>query len=269
MELNFRFCCLGGVDSVERSHPPRDEDIRERNETGGWEKRLVMDRNVTGRWKKRLVLTFPKSPGQLASDFANAVDVLSFTKKYGPLHILGADLLGKFVADGSQAQGAPELPESLRGFEFSEVAWGAEQQKFRSIWETLPKRPAPGSKTVFRSVVRYIEDLIVRPVGFQLPVSGEFRTGPHGLVFRAAELWDLLVLDLLSIQRERLKKCACPTCPAPYFIGRLNAKSCEREECKKWVRNQRKLKWWNANRRGKGASSRRKGRGEHGTQKAR
>jgi len=224
---------------------------------------------LVGKWKKRLVLIFPKRPGQLATDFANARDVLSFTKRCGPLHILGADLLGKFAPDWSQTRGTPELPEWLRPFKgFSEAEWRAEQQKFRSIWETLPKRPAPGAKTVFRSVVRHIEDLIVRPVGFQLPVQGEFLATPKSLVFRAAELWDLLMLDLLSVRRERLKKCACPSCPAPYFANRhLNATSCGREECKRWVRNQSKLKWWNDNRAEAGASSRRKVGGKYGAQK--
>ncbi len=257
IELNFRFCCLGSIHSVDR-RPPDAED-----NTG---------RNVVGAWSNASVLTFPKWPGQIAMDFANETDVLSFTKRYGPLHNPVAKEMGLLVADGSQMRGdSGPLPSGWPlEFRFSEAEWKRDQERFRMIWETLPTRLTPGSKMEHLSIPEWPEQLIVRPAGFQLPVRGEFRAGPKGLVFRAAELWGLLLLDLLSVQRKKLKKCACPTCPSPYFVAQhLKAKFCERQECRRWGRNQSKLKWWNENRRDVGASSSRKGGGKHGTQKTR
>ncbi len=239
-ELDFRFCCLVGVDfgSVKRILP-----------IGNVETGLF----VTGRWKKVLTPLFPKWPGQFAEDFANDADVVHFTKRYGPLHNPLWDFAGKLAGEGSQSgRGRITRSASLPPFEFTEASWNADQETFRLIWETVPVRQSKRRlQTVFPSIVG-IEDLAVGPDGFRLPVKGEFQTVSRRLVFRAATLWELLLLDLLSVERERLKKCACPHCHSPYFVANhQKAKFCEQPECKSWGTSQIKLKWWNANRRGR------------------
>jgi len=254
-ELDFRFCCLVGVDSVKRI-----------TQTGNIEAEPVL----TGRWKRALTPLFPKRPGQLAEDFANETDVPRFTRRYGPLHNALADFIGKLGHDDSQSRKESGHSASLPPFEFSEGSWKADRERFRLIWETLPMRQTKGRfQAVFPSIVG-IDNLTVGPDGFRLPVKGEFQTVSRRLVFRAATLWELLLLDLLSVERERLKKCACPDCHSPYFVANHRAaKFCDQPKCKEWGRNQIKLNWWNANRKGRKAPSTRNGGGKHGTQKTR
>lgn len=213
---------------------------------------------------------FPNRPGQLAEDFANEADVLRFTRRYGPLHNQLGDFTGKLGHDGSQNANKSRLPVSLPSFDFSEAEWRADLERFQAIWETLPTLLTTGRfQTEFPAIIG-IENLTVRPDGFTLPVRGEFQTISRRLVFRAATLWELLLLDLLSVERERLKKCACPDCHSPYFVANHRAaKFCDQPMCKNWGRNQIKLKWWNVNRRGSKAPSTRNRGGKRGTQKAR
>jgi hypothetical protein len=254
-KLDFRFCCLVGVDSVKRIPP-----------TGNIEAEPVL----TGRWKKALTPLFPNRPGQLAENFANEADVLRFTTRYGPLHNQLGDFTGKLGHDGSQSANKSRLSVSLPSFDFSEAEWRADLERFQAIWETLPTLLTTGRFQAEFPAIIGIENLTVRPDGFTLPVRGEFQTISRRLVFRAATLWELLLLDLLSVERERLKKCACPDCHSPYFVANHRAaKFCDQPMCKSWGRNQIKLKWWNVNRRGSKAPSTRNRGGKRGTQKAR
>jgi hypothetical protein len=211
---------------------------------------------VTGKWNKILSWISPKWPGQLAEDFANETDVCRFTRNHGPLDNWSSDFAGKLAA-------------SLPPFEFREAEWRDRQDRFRLIWETMSEELTRGSERIFPAIVG-VEDLIVRRTGFRLPVKGLFETVSDRLIFRAATLWELLLLDLCHVQRQRLRKCARPKCHSPYFVAEhLGARFCELEECKKWGRNQTKLSWWNANRRNDGVSATEKRGRKHGTQKAR
>lgn len=254
-ELDFRFCCLVGVGSVKRI-PPADN--------------IEAEPVLTGRWKQALTPLFPKQPGQLAEDFANEKDVLRFTRRYGPLHNPLADFTGKLRPNSSQSRNESRLSDSLPPFEFSEAEWRADLERFQAIWETLPTLLITRRFQAEFPAIIGIENLTVRPDGFTLPVRGEFQTVSGRLAFRAATLWELLLLDLLSVERERLKKCACPDCHSPYFVANhLAAKFCDQPKCKDWGTKQIKLNWWNANRKGRKAPSTRNGGGKHGTQKTR
>lgn len=254
-ELDFRFCCLVGVGSVKRI-PPADN--------------IEAEPVLTGWWKQALTPLFPKQPGQLAEDFANEKDVLRFTRRYGPLHDPLADFTGKLGTNSSESRNESRLSASLPPFEFSEAEWQADLERFQVIWETLPTLRTTGRFQAEFPAIIGIENLTVKPDGFTLPVRGEFQTVSRRLAFRAATLWELLLLDLLSVERERLKKCACPDCHSPYFVANhLAAKFCEQPKCKDWGTKQIKLNWWNANRKGRKAPSTRKGGGKHGTQKTR
>jgi len=250
-KLDFRFCCLVGVDSVKRIPPTSN---------------IEAEPVLTGRWKKALTSLFPKQPGQLAEDFANETDVLRFTRRYGPLHDPLADFTGKLGTNSSQRRNKSRLSVSLPPFDFSEAEWRADLGLFQAIWETLPTLRTTGRFQAEFPVIIGTENLTVRPDGFTLPVRGEFRTVSRRLVFRAATLWELLLLDLLSVERERMKKCACPHCHSPYFVANhRKAKFCDLKKCKDWGSNQIKLKWWNANRKGRNAPSTRNRVGKRGT----
>ena len=254
-KLDFRFCCLVGVDSVKRI-PPTDN--------------IEAETVLTGRWKKALTPLFPKRPGQLAEDFANEADVMRFTRRYGPLHNPLADFTEKLGTNSSQSRNESRLSVSLPLFDFPEAEWRADLERFQVIWETLPTLRTTGRFQAEFPAIIGIENLTVRPDGFTLPVRGEFQTVSRRLVFRATTLWELLLLDLLSVERERLKKCACPYCHSPYFVANHRAaKFCDQPKCKGWGRNQIKLNWWNANRKGRKAPSTRNNGGKHGTQETR
>lgn len=250
-QLDFRFCCLVGVDSVKRI-----------TQTGNVEAEPIL----IGRWKKALAPLFPKRPGQFAEDFANEKDVLRFTRRYGPLHDPLADFTAKLGTNSSQSRDKSRLSVSLPPFDFSEADWRADLERFQAIWETLPTLRTTGQSQAEFPAIIGIENLAVRPDGFTLPVRGEFQTVSQRLVFRAATLWELLLLDLLSVERERLKKCACPHCHSPYFVANHRAaKFCDQPKCKSWGTSQIKLKWWNANRKGRKAPSTRNRIGKRGT----
>lgn len=249
---DFRFCCLVGVNSVK----PRIES------DGG-------DTVFVGKWDKRLVLKFPKQPGQLAEDFANETNVRRFTERYGPLHNFLSDFTTKLAVDYYDIQHQSRIAAILPPFEFLESDWRGEQERFRLIWETLAEKQHKNVQIKFPSIVGN-DDLVIGADGFRLPVKGQFETLSGRLVFRADMLWELLLLDLCSVSRKRLRKCACPTCHSPYFVATtLKARFCELEACKKWGRNQTKLNWWNENRRDVKGTRGTKGRGSDGTQKTR
>jgi hypothetical protein len=233
MMRDFEFRCLAGVKSVKRY---------QKTQAGG-DARTVL----TGKWNKKLKWLSPKQPGQLAADFANATDVLRFTKAYGPLDNQLPDFTGKLAPNNPRIGGYARLHASLPQFEIIETEWCDRQKRFRHIWEVLPGRLSLGSWTMFPGVVG-IEDLVVTRNGLRLPVRGEFSLVADRLIFRAATLWELLLLDLCSVGRKKLRRCGCPDCKKPHFVGRSNAKFCEDKSCKRWGRNRTKLKWWNANR---------------------
>ncbi len=257
MRLEFQFRCLVGVNSVTR--------YRETHE--GSSARTV----ITGKWNKTLKSLSPQWPGQLAENFANETDVLRFTQQYGPLDNLLSDFTGKLAPDYWQAEQLSRLVSQLPPFTFAESDWRDRQEQFRGIWETLPVRLSVNERRVFSGIAG-VEDLILSRKGFRLPVRGAFGFVADRLTFHAATLWELLLLDLSSVGRERLRKCECPKCKKSYFVGKSNAKFCEDSACKRWGRNQTKLNWWNANRRDAEIpmtkQQKRKG-GKNGTQKTR
>ena len=64
------------------------------------------------------------------------------------------------------------------------------------------------------------------------------------LSYRAASLWEYLQLSLMACPKERLRKCARPDCPHPYFVARHLKQNYCSEPCATWGQRQWKLKWW-------------------------
>ncbi len=256
MRLDFQFRCLVGVNSVVRY---RETQKGSNAGTG-----------ITGKWNEKLEWLTPKQPGQLAVDFANETDVLRFTNRYGPLENSLSDFTTRLAPDDWRVEKVSRLASRLPPFRFPESEWRDRQEQFRMIWETLPVELRLDECRIFPHIVG-IEDLVITRKGFRLPVKGAFGFVADRLIFRAFTLWELLLLDLSSVGRERLRKCECPKCEKSYFVGKSSAKFCEDSACRRWGRNQTKLNWWNANRRDVGiptTKQKRNGR-KHGTQKTR
>ena len=251
MRLDFQFRCLVGVNSVVRY---RETQKGSNAGTG-----------ITGKWNEKLEWLTPKQPGQLAVDFANETDVLRFTNRYGPLENSLSDFTTRLAPDDWRVEKVSRLASRLPPFRFPESEWRDRQEQFRMIWETLPVELRLDECRIFPHIVG-IEDLVITRKGFRLPVKGAFGFVADRLIFRAFTLWELLLLDLSSVGRERLRKCE-----KSYFVGKSSAKFCEDSACRRWGRNQTKLNWWNANRRDVGiptTKQKRNGR-KHGTQKTR
>jgi hypothetical protein len=83
--------------------------------------------------------------------------------------------------------------------------------------------------------------------GWSVPLDGEdqWEYTKTTLSYRAANLWRLLVFDLLSCPRERLRKCAQPGCKNPHFVARHLKQNYCSEPCAAAGRALWKRNWWN------------------------
>ena len=169
---------------------------------------------VVGRWKKIFTWFYVPDERRLSEDFANwgsdPEDVLRFTRRYGPLEV--------------KWQSGRQFTESLKG-------WRCAQQLFRLIWET------------------YLAEFSKRPTARRtwalVTKRGELFESLGGrIVFIAATLWRLLLLDLNSCPIERLRKCGWLGCPNPYFVAHhLRAKYCS-DVCAGRAQKRWKRRWW-------------------------
>jgi hypothetical protein len=255
----FKYCCLVGVENLTLS-PLADG--------------RADDRLITGNWKKALTRKFSARPGQIAEDFANEKDVLHFTRRYGPLSNPLSDFTAQLDVNYYDSERGTRLSEALPPFRFTEAEWCSKQATFQLIWETVSHRVSRQAKEladlIFPGIVG-TEDLAFVSGALRLPVKGEFEISKGQTIFRAATMWELLLLDIFSVKKGHLRKCACDTCPAPYFVAeRVNAKFCDRPECKDWNSRRIKLECWHR-KKGPILEERKRIRLEekHGTQKAR
>jgi hypothetical protein len=208
---------------------------------------------ITGRWNQKLDWLTPRRPGRLAMEFANESSPLRFTKRRGPLEYA----LWDFLTAPPRVDGFPGGsrtppgmdPALLPPFRFAESDWRWRQDQLRGAWESLPLAWDQNLESWTIPHIVGHQDLVVTREGFELPVRGAFWFVKDRLVFSAATLWELLLLDLYSAGRDYLRKCQHPGCPKPYFVGKSNMRVCDSAECRRWGRNQTKLKWWNENRR--------------------
>jgi hypothetical protein len=166
---------------------------------------------IVGRFADSLKLFYDLKGKSLFEEFANWPSgerkVLDFTRRYGPLE------------EGARERGT---------FKFSLEQWRFSQTSFRETWEHL--QPRPGVR----------------------PISGLYQDrGGHGwaydggrLTYRAVNLKELMLLSLWACPKERLRKCARPDCPHPYFVARHLKQNYCSEPCATWGQRQWKLKWW-------------------------
>ena len=203
-----RFCALVGV-----------EDVRLE---GG---------EVVGHWTTSLGRSYGPKHGRFSEEFANcrsdASAIVRFTRRYGPLDC---------------------KPEPSRTFRFQLDEWNENQRGFRWLW-SMAQNGLNGAESLalgmvkdkgFESVVEFA------PEGWSLAVRPEDRWiySNSSLSYQAGSLLRFLFLDLLSCPRERLRKCARPSCENPFFIARdLKQNYCS-EPCAAWAQREWKRKWW-------------------------
>ncbi len=71
-----------------------------------------------------------------------------------------------------------------------------------------------------------------------------FRFVNDNLAYQTSNLYRLLLLELLSIDRDHLRKCARPDCPNPYFVAARWKQIYCSEPCAVWAQKASKRKWW-------------------------
>ena len=148
----------------------------------------------------------------LANSLGSADDVVRFTERYGPLNAR--------LKSGEK-----------RTIRFKISDWKNLQRQYRDTWDRM---------MLGRGRMRLPAENL--PV-----VAGEqFDWWFDDLSFKAGSLYRLLLLELYSMPRARLKKCRRADCRTPYFIAEhLSQRYCT--TCKNEARLENKRKWWSAN----------------------
>jgi hypothetical protein len=194
---------------------------------GAEDARLEGD-DVVGKWAKhdKLRRIESKLPSSFLVRFLNWEDspeaILRFARVHG--HLLESPIPRKEPGD----------------FRFSLEFWRNWRQSLRSNWESRmrafkPPPSRPGVVTIEVSGSVLIESR---------PIAHAWSCDRSGLVYSCPTLYEFLLLDLLSIPRERLRKCPNPSCKTPYFVAENLRHQCCSSPCKHWVQHQAKLLWW-------------------------
>lgn len=164
--------------------------------------------SIIGRWNAYPTRIYGAEKSRLIQDFLNWRDdpasIVAFTKRYGPL------------ADGFNKGHAFEFPLS---------AWTKLQASLRTVWNDCHAGSvAPGW-------------VIERETAGLAYEDGK-------LLYTAESLFTFLSIDLITCPFRRMKTCACPGCPTPFFIAHpLSQRFCS-EKCAGWGQRQAKSTWW-------------------------
>jgi hypothetical protein len=152
----------------------------------------------------------------LSEEFLNcgddALSILRFTRKYGPLH----------------------EPPGRDQFQFEIAAWKKDQSSLRVWWDmfaayaTRYKNP-PTPSIVVEAVPR-----------------DRFRIDKTGLTYECANLRHYMTLEIVALPAQRLRRCYREGCRYRFVAHDLREKYCS-ESCKTAERNSAKLRYWNNN----------------------
>jgi hypothetical protein len=183
-----------------------------------------------GRWCDALRWLAPREGLRPAEEFANyprrVESIQKFTRKYGPLFI---------------------EPKPRGQFEFLLEHWHEAQDGFRFLWQLVASGMTHGSwgqlgaRDDLETVVAFGD-----AGGWRLvPGRGdELVYVDRKLTYRTGTVFRFLVLDLLSREPVRLRKCKKPDCEHPYFVARhLNQSFCS-DRCAAWGQSEWKRLWW-------------------------
>jgi hypothetical protein len=149
----------------------------------------------------------------LANSLGTLDEIIRFTERYGPLD-------------------ARLKPGERQNTCFKISDWQNLQREYRNIWDGLMLR---------RGKMRL-------PTASLPAVAGEeFLWWFDDLRFNAGSLYRLLLLELYSMPRARLRKCRRAECQTPYFVAEhLSQRYCAK--CKTEARLEGKRRWWSKNR---------------------
>ena len=182
-----------------------------------------------GRFGRTPQLLYRTKRRRVFEEFANwpdgPRDILRFTRRYGPLE-------------------QRALPDGLFRFRLEE--WRQNREGFRWLWSLVQSGQSLGA--LARPSSEGWQPLIeFRPDGTsRLPVDehDEWVYARAALRYEPANLWRLLVFDLLSTPKERLRRCARADCQNPYFVARHLKKRYCSEPCAATARAGWKRNWW-------------------------
>lgn len=173
----------------------------------------LADDKIIGYWDHVPRYFFIDKQPTLIEQFANWPDepqkILQFTKRFGPLYL---------PATGDEQ------------FEFSLSEWLAHQREFRARWEEYMRKPGP---------IRLIdyEEL-------EADLGERFTFVFSDLSYRVSTLFRMLVLDLYSRPRNRIRKCALAECQNPYFFATHLRQGYCSEPCVAIAQKEIKREWW-------------------------
>lgn len=188
--------------------------------------------SIAGTWKPDLTWKSPQpgKKGSAAENSANWQDsekeILRFTKRYGPLE---------------------DRPMGGKQFRFSIEQWRSDREGIRFLWEIVRLGGDFGSLGKFKDGVFRPDFIMDGPNRWSMPArEGDHFAYERGqLVYRTATLLQFLMLDLLSVPRDYLRKCKRPDCPTSFFVAdHLREDYCS-PECKQWAQRLWKRNWWN------------------------
>lgn len=173
----------------------------------------LIGNEIVGRFVDNPRPFLERKDQRLLEEYANwpndSQGVVRFTKLYGP------------VEQSARPRG--EFRFLLRRWQFC-------QNSLQKEWEHLMPRPNVYAAT-----------------GFFAGIAGDrgWDYDPKaGLRYRAANFWEYLRLSLMACPKERLKKCARPKCPNPYFVARHLKQNYCSEPCARWAQQEWKRRWW-------------------------
>ena len=159
---------------------------------------------VVGRLKQQLRQLRLSKPGQLAEEFANHPN-----DEQGILRFTNKYGPLRFWR-----------PEPGQEFRFQLSEWRQEQETFKKAW------------------------LKVKAEGLGAQIGNRLTIQNGRLRCQTSTLLGLLLADLFTCPRERLKKCSRPDCPNPYFIAHhLGQRFCS-DLCAGWAQRKWKQQWW-------------------------
>ncbi len=161
--------------------------------------------HIVGRWKKQPTELHLPGTGQLAYEFANYRNDEKAILRFTKKY-------GPLRRFGK--------PEHGNEFRFPLSEWRAHQKQFKHAWESMDAD---------KLSAQFGSKLIIK--------NGQLRC-------ETSMLLGLLLADLFSCPRERLKKCSCPDCLTPYFIAHhLGQRFCS-DVCAAWAQRKLKQAWW-------------------------
>ena len=250
-------------------------DMKRRGETESWIVRTAYENRVWKAPAKDLSSLREPIHGVFANWGSTPADIAGFTRKYG--------LLWHYES--------PQVADWQRGFEFSVHDWQEDQARFRMWWRhrlgAKPRKkltPRQAEVEAAKAAARAVAEKFMREDRdrFGLPPqeeSGpetflddlrkslsprfEISAGRKGIRVEtvAADLWEYMVLLLLSERPEMLRVCENQKCAAPYYIAqRKDQKYCG-SDCSQAVATRR---WWSLHGNEWRKSRKRKSNGKRG-----